>query len=483
MSRCLVVPLDGSERAEAALPWAVLLARAQGLSIALVRATPPPYLVTAALDESLPYLAPETYETMRLAELDAATAYLAGAQTRVAADGIAVETISREGDPANTMLDVADERGAIAVVLATHGRGGLQRFVLGSVAERLVAQATIPILLIRAPEGAPARPADLSRLLVPLDGSPLAERALDLAQGLAPADATLTLARVVAPVRHALPGVGAVGSYVDGGATEHAAGEARADLDRVRQTLAGERLVVQTTVRHGRAADEILSAAHEADASLIVLSTHGRTGPQRWLLGSVADAVVRGAEIPVLLVSTRAVAARAQLPFVVRELMTPDVAAVRADEPVLSALRKLLRHHASSAPVVDAAGRLVGVVSEHDLLIWDQALLDLIAGDPGLAPEDYRWRVLSTTVADIMSRTPVTIAETAALTAAIHLFVQHELRHLPVVRDGRLVGSLARADVLRALATQLDTAATAPTAGPVVTPTTGGARQPQQTSP
>jgi nucleotide-binding universal stress UspA family protein/predicted transcriptional regulator len=477
MSRVLVVPLDGSERAEAALPWAVRLAQSQELSIALVRATPPSYLVAPAMDGSMPYLAPETYEELRLAQLDAAATYLAEAHSRVAAEGITVETISREGDPANMILDVADELGAIAVVLATHGRGGVERFVLGSVAERIVAQATIPILLIRAPEGVPARPADLSRLLVPLDGSPLAERALDLAQALAPVDATLTLARVVAPVERAMPGVGAVGFSVDAVATEHAADEARAYLDRIRDTLAGGRYAVQSVVRHGRTADEILTAAREANASLIVLSTHGRTGLRRWLLGSVADAVVRGAETPVLLVSTRALAARAQMPFVVRELMTHDVAAMRADEPVLSALRKLLRHRVSSAPVVDAAGRVVGMVSEHDLLAWDQTLLDLIAGDPGMAPEDYRRRVHSAKVADVMSRAPITIVETATLTAAIHLFVQHELRQLPVVRDGRLVGTLTRADVLRVLATQLDVAETAPTPGPAATTAAGAARK------
>jgi nucleotide-binding universal stress UspA family protein/predicted transcriptional regulator len=464
MPRILIVPLDGSERAEAALPWAALLARTQGLSLVLLRVVPPPYVVAPGLDGTLPYLSPETYVKMEQAERAAATAYLADVQAALAAEGLSVEAVTRDGLPVDVILDVADEHGAAAIVLATHGRGGLTRLVLGSVAERIVAHATIPLLLIRAGEKASPRPADLRRVLVPLDGSALAERALDLAAAITPPDATRVLVRVVAPIEHAMPGVSAVGTYVDVAATERATADADLYLDSVRQRLAAGGYAVQTAVRHGQPAAEIVAAAREAEASLIVLSTHGRSGARRWLLGSVADAVVRGGETPVLLVSARALVARAQAPFAVRDVMTRDPAVLRADEPLVSGLRKLLRHHVSGAPVVDGAGKLVGVLSEHDLLAWDEGLLDVLAGNPGMAPEDYRRRVATTRVSDVMSRSPVTIDQDAPLDAAMRTLVRHAMRRLPVLDDGRLVGILTRADVLRALASQLESAAEPPVA-------------------
>jgi nucleotide-binding universal stress UspA family protein/predicted transcriptional regulator len=470
MSRILLVPLDGSEQAEAALPWAALLARTQSLPLVLLQVVEPVYLVAPGLDGTLPYLSPETYQKIEQSEHTAAATYLAAVQARLAAEGLTADTITRKGPAADTILDVADERGAAFIVLATHARGGLTRVVLGSVAERIVAQATIPLLLVHATEEAVPRAVALRRLLVPLDGSALAERALDLAAAIAPPDVPRVLVRVVPSVEHAMPGVGAVGTYVDVEATERAAAAADVYLDEVRQRLRAGQVDVQTAVRRGQPAAEILAAARETEASLIVLSTHGRTGPRRWLLGSVADAVVRGADTPVLLVSARALVARAQSPFAVRDLMTRDLAVLRADEPLTTALRKLLRHRVSGAPVVDGAGKLVGVLSEHDLLAWDQGLLDLLAGDPGMSSPEYRRRVAMARVSDVMSRSPVTVDEDTPLDAAMRTLVRHAMRRLPVVRDGQLVGILTRADVLRALAAQLEVAAEAPTAAPTVHP-------------
>src|SRR4051812_15174780 len=127
MTQALLVPLDGSELAETALPWAVLLARTQGVSLVLHRACLPPYLVAPGLDGTLPYLSPDTYQRLEAAERETATTELAQVQARLQAEGIAVEVDIREGYPADTILDAADERGALGIVLATHGRGGLTR--------------------------------------------------------------------------------------------------------------------------------------------------------------------------------------------------------------------------------------------------------------------------------------------------------------------------------------------------------------------
>jgi nucleotide-binding universal stress UspA family protein/predicted transcriptional regulator len=466
MSQTVIVPVDGSELAEAALPWAVLLARSRDLSLVLVQVlTWPTTLWMSATDA---YLSPATYEQIQTAEREEATDYLAGLRDRLAGEGVRVDTVIREGYAAEAILDLADEHGAATIVLATHGRGGVTRWLLGSVAEAVLAQATVPVLLVRAKDGQPLQPPALTRLLVPLDGSELAERALDLTKAVAPDGATVVLARVVVPVERLVPGAGAPGTYLDPSATEQAVAEAQAYLQRLAATLDPARFTVQAVVRTGRAADELLAVAHDAQATLLVLSTHGRTGPQRLLLGSVADEVVRRAETAVFLVSARALAARVASPYTVRDLMTRDVAAVSADEPMVSVLRKLLRRRVSGAPVLDDAGKLVGVVSAHDLLAWEQRLIDLLAKQPELSPDEYARRIATTTAGQLMTHPPVIIEESASLAAAIHLFADRKLRRLPVVRDGQLVGMLSRPDVLRALATQwepADAAIPTPAAG------------------
>jgi CBS domain-containing protein len=201
-------------------------------------------------------------------------------------------------------------------------------------------------------------------------------------------------------------------------------------------------------------ADQILTAAHECTADLIVLSTHGRTGPQRRALGSVADELVRRAPLPVLLVSTRALAARAAGPYSVRDVMTRDLAVVATDEPLSSVLRKLQRRRVSGVPVVDAAGSLVGIISESDLLVQEADLLKALTREPWLdAAADAR-RLDTQTAAQIMSHPAITIEESAPLATALRLFVERRLRRLPVTRQGRLVGKLSRSDVLKVLGPQ-----------------------------
>ncbi len=453
MALKLLVPLDGSGLAELVLPWAALLARGRGLSLLLARVWDWPRYGWAVGGDG--YLAPEAYEAMLSAERDEAATYLASVQQQWAGEGLAVETVCREGGAAEVLLDLADEYSVAAIALATHGRGGLARWVLGSMAEQLVSHATVPVLLMRAPEGRAPEPS-LTRLLVPLDGSPLAERALDLAQAVAPDGAELRLLRVVESIEQPVPDVGSGATYIDEGATRTAMGLAQAYLHRIAKSPGMERLAIETSVRRGRAADEILAVAQDAGTNLIVLCTHGRTGPERLLLGSVTDEVVRRADSAVLLASARALAARVLGSATVRDLMTRDLTAVRADEPIATVLRKLLRRQVGGAPVVDGTGRLVGVVSEYDVLRWELELVGRAAKEPGRPPAEYLQEVGRATAADVMSHPPETIDESASLAAAMRLLVDRRLRRVPVVRDGQLVGILTRSDALRAIAAQWD---------------------------
>jgi nucleotide-binding universal stress UspA family protein len=468
-----LVPVDGSEVAEAALPWAAALARTCELSLTLVRVLTP-WSIGIWTSQMDGYMSPELYDQVREADEEAATSYLAALQERLTSEGFAVDTIVREGSPAESILDVADECGAVAIALATHGRGGLPRVALGSVAERLVEEALIPVLLVRASAAAAPKSPTLERLLVPLDGSPLAERALDLAREVAGAAGTLILVRVVPPVERPLAGTGIVQSYaVDEKGTLQAIDETEAYLRQIAERIHGG-VAVETTACVGRAVDQILVATHEFTADLLVLSSHGRTGPDRWLLGSVADELVRRAQVPVLLVSARALVAKAVGPYTVRDLMTRDLSVVNADESLDSVMRKLLRRRVGGAPVVDAAGNLVGVLSEHDLLTWAHDQVQTLAREPGADPAAFAQRLRARTAAQVMSRPPVTIEETAPLTAAVRLLAERSLRRLPVTAQGKLVGILTRSNALKALAAQTETDASAESQAPFG----GGTRPP-----
>jgi nucleotide-binding universal stress UspA family protein/predicted transcriptional regulator len=460
MAERLLVPLDGSELSEVALPWAASLARGHGFSLVLVRVVPWPLW----MGQPDGYMTPDVYEHVRATELDEATTYLAAVRQRLVARNLVVETVVAEGFPATAILDLAEERDAVAIVMATHGRGGVARLVLGSVATQMVAQATMPLLLVRPEPSVPAATPTLRRLLVPLDGSPLAEQALDLAQAVASEGATLLLLRVVAPVERRKPGVGVPDTFIDEVATQGAVREAASYLRQLAESRVRPPCAVETLVRVGHPTEQIFAAAQEASADLIVASTHGRTGPRRWLLGSVADGLVRRAEVPVFLVSARVLAARVASPYRVQDLMTRELITVQAGEPLVMVLRKLLRRRVSGAPVVNADGQLVGVISEHDLLAWQVRTLDELRKAEQLDPREYARRLETTPAREVMVHPPVTIAESAPLMDAVRLFVGQQCRRLPVTRDGKLVGMLSRADVLSALAAQWEAIAAHPAA-------------------
>lgn len=447
MAQTIVVPLDGSDLGESALPWAALIAKARGDSLTLVRVVPWPDIPAGEFGG---YISPHVYDEILEAERDTARTYLDEVKARLEGQGIQATTVVREGLAAEGIHDVADELGAYAVAMASHGRGGMTRLVLGSVAERILQQATIPVLLVRT--GARVVAPSLSRLLVPLDGSALAERGLDEARQLSSPGATFVLIRIVEPVYQLIAGDEAV-AVVDEEATARGEGEAAEYLARVAGPLRDGGFRAETSVRRGRAATELLSALAESNADVLVMTTHGHTGPVRWLMGSVADEVFRHADRPVFLVSARTLAARAAGPYAVRDLMTRDVTSVQEDETVIAVLRKLLRRRVSGAPVIDAKGELVGVVSEHDLLAWHAHLVDQLSkSELDLDPSEYGRRLETESIAQIVTRPPISIDESADLSAAIRIFLDRRLRRLAVTGNGRLVGIISRADVLKGMA-------------------------------
>jgi nucleotide-binding universal stress UspA family protein len=305
MCRSILVPLDGSTFGEHALPLAREVARRTGASLQLLHVIPP----FPVIDAGAPLLA----DADLMAHFQTqARAYLEGLLQRLGGPAAAAVTpVVLEGEVVTRVKDYAARAGADLVVMATHGRGPLARFWLGGVADELVRELPVPLLLVRPRETPPdlGGEPDLGRVLLPLDGSPLAEQILEPAVALGGAGATYTLLRVVKPAL--LPAYApegqSLGREVEGLLEQIQATQkcllvdAEEYLAGVAGRLRARGLGVQARVAVAeQPAVAILREASEARAGLIALETHGRHGVPRLFLGSVADKVVRGATVPVL---------------------------------------------------------------------------------------------------------------------------------------------------------------------------------------
>ena len=291
MSRLILVPLDGSEFSEAVLQTGIDLARRWGARLEVV-----------TVHEAVPALDHDLWES---ASLEWSERYIEEVADRVKEEvGFTVPGTTLNGSPAQAIQHHVEARGVDLVVMATHGRGAMSRFWLGSTADGLVRHSTVPILLLRPDEDAPDQVADFEpkRVLVPLDGSQESEAILSHAVDLAAdEDTEFDLLRVYPYPRDLassyLPHTVQLNTNVfeEGrkAAEEYVTEEARKLVDR--GLSAKGHLVTE-----GSPASGILHFAERSDADLIAMSTHGRGGVSRLVLGSVTDKVVRGARIPTL---------------------------------------------------------------------------------------------------------------------------------------------------------------------------------------
>jgi nucleotide-binding universal stress UspA family protein len=211
-----------------------------------------------------------------------------------------------DGNVADAIREHAQARGADLIVMTTHGRGPFSRFWLGSAADQLVRRSSIPILLVHPSEKAPelATKSTPRRVVIPLDGSALAEQILDPAVSIGRLmGAGYTLLRIVEPIMSVgYDPVTYAYEVVDERHLAQQKQEAQIYLDRVAERLRQQSLQVETHVRIShQPAVGILEYASNQEDSWIALATHGRRGLSRVLLGSVADKVIRGATIPVLI--------------------------------------------------------------------------------------------------------------------------------------------------------------------------------------
>lgn len=307
----ILVPLDGSHHAEAAIPAAARIARAMRGTVILMRSVEPltpygPYLSTPS--------GPAT--TISSHARDEASGYLAHIAESETFSGVHTEARVMEGPAAESILKFSETENADLIVMSAHGSRGVSRWRMGGVAQHVVRHAITPVLLLNAPAMEAAEMSDplaqVKHALIPLDGSALAETAIppaiELLAALAPRTGVVHLLHVIDPddaEAHGMP----VADLVE---------QTRAYLERVARQLRSTptehlRFTITTSVvvdsdaaeRIVAIADPEQTAASEVSVDgydVIVMATHGRTGILRWALGSIAERVLQTTKLPMLTV-------------------------------------------------------------------------------------------------------------------------------------------------------------------------------------
>ncbi len=285
----LLVPTDGSDSAIEAARRGFDLAEAFGAAVHVLS------VADSTIATGAGYAGDSASIRARLR--DRATARAASLRDEAIERGIDATAVTREGIPANEIVTCADESGIDAIVLGTAGRGGVARTVVGSVADKVVRTAPVPVVTIRPEAVANSIGEDVDSILLPTDGSTTAREAAELGFELAvQLDATVHLLTVIDSDRST-----ALSETLDADRSDE---KSQAGVAEHLEPLASEArergLEVDVTVRAGRPAEAIVAYAESNPVDLIALGTAGRGGFERFVLGSVADRVIRSAPVPVL---------------------------------------------------------------------------------------------------------------------------------------------------------------------------------------
>ncbi len=278
----ILAPLDGSRLAEQILPYASLLAEAFEIPVELLR-----------VDESGSLNASKCNE------------YLKEIGDWAFPPSIRFHPAIEVANPTEAILRHASPDRKILIAMATHGLSGIHGWVMGSVAYKVVHATTNPMLLVRpTEEGDPGVAVKLGTVLVPLDGSGLADRILPHVIALAKQlnlEVTLVRAYTVAPETYIVGD----GLYMDVLASQRDVFKQEIDdylAGKTEEMRAAGLSRVSPVAVEGEAAEQIIDFARNTRNSLIAMSTHGRSGMGRWLMGSVAEKVIQHSPNPVVLI-------------------------------------------------------------------------------------------------------------------------------------------------------------------------------------
>ena len=313
----VLVPLDGSKTSEQALRY--VGEQTLGFKIPIHLLVVFGAVPSEIVDPDHPSSETRTTIQSRLE----AIAYLEGVKASLGDLGTPISCIARNGNPADQIIKEAEENPSTIVAMTTHGRSGVGRWVLGSVTDKVLLGTTGPLLLVRAEEetgysketGYSSEPT-FKHVIVPLDGSSLAEQILPHVVSLARSrmlNVVLVRATPSAEEYHRYMNhqmVSAVATGYSGPYEEFARGadaEAVQYLHDVKGRLIPQGVLsVEERLVRGNPAGAILDLIDEIPDSLVALTTHGRSGVGRWVMGSVADRLVRNSGKPVLVVRAKA---------------------------------------------------------------------------------------------------------------------------------------------------------------------------------
>lgn len=270
--RRMLVPLDGSAVGEAVLGLIQPLMRASDARVDLVRV--------------MPFPSPDP-----AAEAREGREYLEPIAARLRAQGVNASAEVRTGLAVEELTKHVAVNGIDLVAMTTHGRGGFRRWLMGSVAEDLLRRVSVPVLVKKAVEG-PERPAGgLRHVLAAVDGSKRSEKILPHVAALAKACGAKVSVMTVVPEHAVMLPTPPVAFYP---------ANPKPYLTGLCRGLAESGVAAEPVVAEGGVIERISAFASDAGVDLVAVATHGRGGPSRWILGSVAEFLIRTLRIPSL---------------------------------------------------------------------------------------------------------------------------------------------------------------------------------------
>ena len=305
--RPILVPLDGSDVAAGILPYASQIAKSCEVPLVLLTVVDPDAMGRPTSAFTLQALARDKganyWEEIEQSLQVSALSSLKGVASSLKEAGVAVEVQAALGRPAEQILEASEEEGCGLIAMSTHSRNPIRRSILGSVTDKVIHTSKVPVLTVTPERGKSYQEGSttVTTVVVPLDGSELAEGALPYAEELA---RTLSLDILLArAVRTELP------SYTDTeigvwdpNLTEGMIQEATTYLASVAESLTGKGFNVRSEVVRGAPAQALLNLAQGTEENLIAMTTRGRSGLSRLLMGSVTEALVRSSGDPVLVI-------------------------------------------------------------------------------------------------------------------------------------------------------------------------------------
>jgi len=278
----ILVPLDGSGEGKSVLPYVRDLAQRFDATI---------YIIGVGIGSKrrrVNYLLKE---------------YINEISEELRGEKISAQPVMNYGVPADEIITCAEKNNIDLIAMATHGRGGISRWWVGSVAERVICESTIPVLLVRSKyidETEAIRKATIKTIIAPLDGSDVGESALINARAIASkTGASIYLLHIITPP--AGIEVNLFGSDLKG-IIKAMNNTAENYLSGIAEDLKNKGIPTKSKVMEGDPANTIVEEAKKHQDCIIAMSTHGRSGIARWILGSVADKVLHEATIPIWLV-------------------------------------------------------------------------------------------------------------------------------------------------------------------------------------